>query len=63
MPQELIMIYNGFDSVTEYSNKVERFEGKVINKRQRFLTTDDLRYAQTLKTTGLRYERLIILLD
>jgi uncharacterized protein len=33
MPQELIMIYIGVDSVTEYSNKVERLGGKVIKQK------------------------------
>jgi uncharacterized protein len=33
MPQEPIMIYIGVDSVTEYSNKVERLGGKVIKQK------------------------------
>jgi predicted enzyme related to lactoylglutathione lyase len=33
MPQEPIMIYIGIDSVTEYSNKVERLGGKVIKQK------------------------------
>jgi uncharacterized protein len=33
MRQEPIMIYIGVDSVTEYSNKVERLGGKVIKQK------------------------------
>jgi uncharacterized protein len=33
MPQEPIMIYIGVDSVTEYSNKVERLGGRVIKQK------------------------------
>ena len=33
MLQEPIMIYIGVDSVTEYSNKVERLGGKVIKQK------------------------------
>jgi predicted enzyme related to lactoylglutathione lyase len=33
MPQEPIMIYIGVDSVTEYSNRVERLGGKVIKQK------------------------------
>ena len=33
MPQEPIMVYIGVDSVTEYSNKVERLGGKVIKQK------------------------------
>ena len=33
MPQEPIMIYIGVDSVTQYSNKVERLGGKVIKQK------------------------------
>jgi uncharacterized protein len=33
MPQEPIMIYIGVDSVTEYSDKVERLGGKVIKQK------------------------------
>lgn len=33
MPQEPIMIYIGVNSVTEYSNKVERLGGKVIKQK------------------------------
>jgi predicted enzyme related to lactoylglutathione lyase len=33
MPQEPIMIYIGVDSVSEYSNKVERLGGKVIKQK------------------------------
>ena len=33
MPQEPITIYIGVDSVTEYSNKVERLGGKVIKQK------------------------------
>jgi predicted enzyme related to lactoylglutathione lyase len=33
MPQEPIMIYAGVDSVTEYSNKVERLGGRVIKQK------------------------------
>lgn len=33
MPQEPIMVYIGVDSVTEYSNKVERIGGKVIKQK------------------------------
>ena len=33
MPQEPIMIYIGVDSVTEYSNKVERLRGRVIKQK------------------------------
>ena len=33
MPQEPIMIYVGVDSVTEYSNKVERLGGRVIKQK------------------------------
>jgi predicted enzyme related to lactoylglutathione lyase len=33
MPQEPIMIYIRVDSVTEYSNKVERLGGKVIKQK------------------------------
>src|SRR5687768_13732522 len=33
MPEEPIMIYIGVDSVTEYSNRVERLGGKVIKQK------------------------------
>jgi uncharacterized protein len=33
MPQEPIMVYIGVDSVTEYSNNVERLGGKVIKQK------------------------------
>jgi predicted enzyme related to lactoylglutathione lyase len=33
MSQEPIMVYIGVDSVTEYSNKVERLGGKVIKQK------------------------------
>ena len=33
MPQEPIMIYIGVDSVTEYSDKVEKLGGKVIKQK------------------------------
>src|SRR5918999_883866 len=33
MPQEPIMIYIGVNSVTEYSNKVERLGGRVIKQK------------------------------
>lgn len=33
MPQEPIMVYIGVDSVTEYSNKIERLGGKVIKQK------------------------------
>ncbi len=33
MSQEPIMIYIGVDSVTKYSNKVERLGGKVIKQK------------------------------
>jgi predicted enzyme related to lactoylglutathione lyase len=33
MPQEPIIIYVGVDSVTEYSNKIERLGGKVIKQK------------------------------
>jgi predicted enzyme related to lactoylglutathione lyase len=33
MPQEPIMIYIGVDSVTDYTNKVERLGGKVIKQK------------------------------
>ena len=33
MPQEPIMIYIGVDSVTEYSNKVERLGGRLIKQK------------------------------
>ena len=33
MPQEPIMIYIGVDSITEYSNRVERLGGKVIKQK------------------------------
>ena len=33
MPQEPIMVYIGVDSITEYSNKVERLGGKVIKQK------------------------------
>ena len=60
MPQEPIMIYVGVESVTEYSNKVERLGGRVIKQKTDVPGYGWFAICTDTETTGLHYGRLTL---